>query len=88
MWRSFKTQENTGEKFVDYRDQILLLIFFQCSGYLIIFQLLLHADGKEHAMAIGQHVMSGQEIAEVNKGIGINLIHYLGDGLWHMVAEV
>ena len=44
----------------------------------------IYAEGKQHAMAIGQHIMSGQEIADVNKGIGINLIHYLNDGLWHM----
>ena len=44
----------------------------------------LHAEGKEHAMAIGEMVMSGLEIKEVNKGIGVNLIHYLNDGLWHM----
>ena len=44
----------------------------------------IYAHGKEHALAIGQHCMSGKEIREQNKGIGINLIHYLNDGLWHM----
>lgn len=44
----------------------------------------LHAEGKEHAMAIGEMAMSGQEIKDVNKGIGVNLVHYLNDGLWHM----
>jgi len=46
----------------------------------------IYAEGKEHAMAIGQHCMSGKAIREVNKGIGINLIHYLNDGLWHFTS--
>ena len=44
----------------------------------------LHAEGKEHAMAIGEMAMSGQEIKDTNKGIGVNLVHYLNDGLWTM----
>ncbi|KAL3317991.1 Malignant T-cell-amplified sequence 1-A [Cichlidogyrus casuarinus] len=40
------------------------------------------AEGKEHALAIGVTVMSSQDILKINKDIGVNLIHYLNDGLW------
>ncbi|KAI3389161.1 hypothetical protein SNEBB_009717 [Seison nebaliae] len=44
------------------------------------------AEGKEHAMAIGRMRMSSEKIQEVNKGIAIDLVHYLNDGLWRMSA--
>eukprot|EP00611_Tribonema_gayanum_P029849 TRINITY_DN8122_c0_g1_i1.p1 TRINITY_DN8122_c0_g1~~TRINITY_DN8122_c0_g1_i1.p1 ORF type:complete len:183 (-),score=32.64 TRINITY_DN8122_c0_g1_i1:43-591(-) len=40
------------------------------------------AEGKQHALAIGLTVMSTDEIREQNKGIGVDNMHYLGDGLW------
>jgi PUA domain protein len=40
------------------------------------------AEGKTHALAIGLTKMSGKEIIEQNKGIAIENIHYLNDGLW------
>jgi len=42
------------------------------------------AEGKEHAVSIGVMTLSSQEIAEKNKGMGIENIHYLNDGLWVM----
>lgn len=42
------------------------------------------AEGKEHALAIGIMKMSSEEIEKVNKDIGIDLLHYLNDGLWHL----
>lgn len=42
------------------------------------------AEGKEHALAIGHTKMSTDEILEKNKGIGVDNIHYLYDGLWNM----
>jgi len=42
------------------------------------------AEGKEHAVSIGITKMSTAEISEKNKGIGIENIHYLNDGLWVM----
>jgi len=42
------------------------------------------AEGKEHAVCIGLTKMSTEEIAEKNKGIGVDNIHYLNDGLWVM----
>ncbi|XP_072040205.1 malignant T-cell-amplified sequence 1-B-like [Amphiura filiformis] len=44
----------------------------------------LMAEGKEHALAIGIMKMSADEIKSVNKGIGIDNVHYLNDGLWQM----
>ena len=41
-------------------------------------------EGKEHAIAIGTMVMEPSEIANVNKGIGIEVAHYMNDGLWHL----
>jgi len=44
------------------------------------------AEGKEHALAVGCAVMSTEEIASKNKGIGVENYHYLNDGLWNMKA--
>lgn len=43
----------------------------------------IYAEGKENALAIGKLTMSTDEIKSINKGIGIELLHYLGDGLWN-----
>ncbi|KAK6047671.1 hypothetical protein COOONC_14824 [Cooperia oncophora] len=45
------------------------------------------AEGKQHALAIGQMKMSSEEIQSVNKGIGIESIHYLTDGLWRLAEK-
>jgi len=42
------------------------------------------AEGKKHALAVGITVLSTDEISKVNKGIGIETVHYLNDGLWIM----
>ncbi len=42
----------------------------------------IYAEGKEVAMAVGLTKMSTQEMREVNKGIGVELMHHLNDGLW------
>ncbi|XP_045385455.1 malignant T-cell-amplified sequence 2 [Eulemur rufifrons] len=42
------------------------------------------AEGKQHALCVGVMKMSAEDIEKVNKGIGIENIHYLNDGLWHM----
>mmetsp|Transcript_7982 Transcript_7982/g.13498 ORF Transcript_7982/g.13498 Transcript_7982/m.13498 type:complete len:182 (-) Transcript_7982:1120-1665(-) len=42
----------------------------------------IYAEGKEHALAIGFTKMSTEEIASVNKGIGVENVHSLMDGLW------
>ncbi|KAH3669542.1 hypothetical protein WICMUC_004964 [Wickerhamomyces mucosus] len=47
----------------------------------------IYAEGKEHALAIGKLIMSTEDIKSINKGIGIELVHYLGDGLWNFQAD-
>lgn len=46
-----------------------------------------YAEGKEHALAVGQLAMSVSEIRSATKGIGIRIIHYLNDGLWRIGDE-
>jgi len=43
----------------------------------------IYAEGKEHAIAVGVMKLSSAEIREKNKGVGIEVAHYLGDGLWN-----
>ncbi|KAB5556198.1 hypothetical protein DKX38_007107 [Salix brachista] len=40
------------------------------------------AEGKQHALAIGFTKMSAKDIKSINKGIGVDNMHYLNDGLW------
>lgn len=40
------------------------------------------AEDKENPMAIGFTLLSTKEMKEVNKGIGVENLHYLNDGLW------
>mmetsp|Transcript_33764 Transcript_33764/g.94079 ORF Transcript_33764/g.94079 Transcript_33764/m.94079 type:complete len:134 (-) Transcript_33764:69-470(-) len=40
------------------------------------------AEGKQHALAIGLTKMSVADIRRVNKGHGVEVVHYLNDGLW------
>jgi PUA domain protein len=39
-------------------------------------------QGKEKALAIGHTQMSSEDIVSINKGIGVNVVHHLNDGLW------
>jgi PUA domain protein len=41
-----------------------------------------HAYGKENALAIGLTAMSTDDIRSINKNIGVDMIHFLGDDLW------
>lgn len=43
-----------------------------------------YAEGKESALCVGKLKMSGEDIKTQNKGIAVEVIHYLGDGLWNM----
>ncbi|XP_057589293.1 malignant T-cell-amplified sequence 1-like [Hippopotamus amphibius kiboko] len=45
------------------------------------------AEGKQHALCVGVMRLSAEEIGRVNKGVGIENVHYLNDGLWHMKAH-
>jgi len=42
-----------------------------------------YAEGKVYAMAVGTMLMSSSDIRKKNKGIAIEVAHYLGDGLFH-----
>jgi len=42
----------------------------------------IYAHGKEMAMAIGITQMSSADIRNVNKGVGVDNMHHLADGLW------
>lgn len=42
----------------------------------------IYAEGKEFALAVGFMTMSSKEIRKKNKGNGIEVCHFLGDGLW------
>ncbi|RDD41711.1 Malignant T-cell-amplified sequence 1 [Trichoplax sp. H2] len=42
------------------------------------------AEGKQHAISIGKMKLSSENIAKINKGIAIENIHFLGDGLWYV----
>lgn len=44
----------------------------------------IYAEGKETALAVGKLIMSTDEIKSINKGIGIEVLHFLGDGLWDL----
>lgn len=45
---------------------------------------IVYAEGKEHALAVGKLESSTEDIKKINKGIGITVIMYLGDGLWNL----
>lgn len=42
----------------------------------------IYAEGKQHAMAVGLTKMSRDDIFSVNKGMAVETVHYLMDGLW------
>jgi PUA domain protein len=42
------------------------------------------AEGKEHALAVGQMKMSSGDIKAINKGIGVETLTSLGDPLWNL----
>ncbi|AQK91305.1 pseudouridine synthase and archaeosine transglycosylase (PUA) domain-containing protein [Zea mays] len=45
------------------------------------------AEGKQHALAIGYTKMSAKDIRTINKGIGVDNMHYLNDGLWKVLLH-
>ncbi|AWU76336.1 hypothetical protein CAS74_000286 [Pichia kudriavzevii] len=42
-----------------------------------------YAEGKESAMAVGKLAMSINDIKTINKDTGVELYEYLGDGMWN-----
>lgn len=45
------------------------------------------AEGKQHPIAIGVTLMSSEDMRAENKGIGVEILHYLGDDLWRIDLE-
>ena len=44
----------------------------------------IHAEGKEHAAAVGITKLGTEEMRKVNKGVGVETVTYLGDDLWKL----
>jgi malignant T-cell-amplified sequence len=42
----------------------------------------IYAEGMEHALAVGFTKMSTQDIKSINKGVGVETVHSVGDELW------
>jgi len=42
----------------------------------------IYAEGKEHAVGVGLTKMATEEMKKVNKGVGVEVVAYLGDDLW------
>lgn len=42
----------------------------------------IHCEGKEHAIAVGILKLGTEDIKSVNKGTAVEILAYLGDGLW------
>lgn len=45
------------------------------------------AENKESALAVGRLLMSTEDIKSINKGHGVEMIHHLGDPLWTFSVE-
>jgi PUA domain protein len=45
---------------------------------------LIRAEGKDHAVGVGITKLGTEEMRKVNKGIGVEIVTYLGDDLWGM----
>lgn len=48
----------------------------------------IYAEDKVHAMAIGITKLSTEEMRAVNKGVGVDNLHHLNDGLWKLTQAV
>lgn len=46
------------------------------------------AEGKKHPIAVGITKMSFGDMKSINKGIGVENVHQLGDGLWKTLIIV
>ncbi|KAH9501807.1 malignant T-cell-amplified sequence 1 homolog [Dermatophagoides farinae] len=42
------------------------------------------AERKQHALAVGKLKMSVDDIAKINRGVAIENVHFLNDGLWRL----
>lgn len=44
----------------------------------------IHAEKKEHAIGVGILKLSTEDIKKVNKGVGVEVVTYVGDDLWSL----
>lgn len=42
----------------------------------------IYAEGKEHAIAMGLTLLSTEDIKTSSKGVAVEIVHFVGDGLW------
>ncbi|KAI9336217.1 malignant T cell-amplified sequence 1-like protein [Zopfochytrium polystomum] len=47
----------------------------------------IYAEGKQNALGVGLTKLSAQDIKRLNKGVGVENMHCLYDGLWKMTSE-
>lgn len=47
----------------------------------------IYVEGKEYVLVVGIMKMSMEVMWMVNKGIGVDLVYYLKDGLWEATAK-
>ena len=45
---------------------------------------LVMAEGKEHPLAIGKLTMDSEDIKSINKGVGLENLHFMNDDLWKL----
>eukprot|EP00958_Prasinococcus_capsulatus_P017521 scaffold1978_cov381-Prasinococcus_capsulatus_cf.AAC.3 len=48
----------------------------------------IYAEGKQHALALGLTKMSTKDMKAINKGIGVDNMHHLNDGLWKVSSSL
>ncbi|AET39514.1 translation machinery-associated protein 20 Ecym_4474 [Eremothecium cymbalariae DBVPG len=48
---------------------------------------IINAENKENALAVGKLLMSTDDIRSINKGHGVEMIHHLGDCLWNFSLD-
>jgi PUA domain protein len=49
---------------------------------------LIMIEGKQHAIAVGILKSSSEQIRKVNKGVAIELLHFIGDGLFKIANNI
>jgi len=46
----------------------------------------IYAEGRTHACAVGVTRLSTHDIRTINRDVGVDNIHFLGDGLWQLLT--
>lgn len=47
----------------------------------------INAEGKTNACMVGLLKMDTEQIKTVSRGVGVETVHYLGDGLWRCESD-